>query len=158
MIQLFQKGKSWFLALIRIGAVATRRQLFILSLFSLSSCASVSSVNEPPPPKAGMSQILIRHVGRSPFWVGSAIVEINGRQVANLGERERYSQDLKTGHTVLSVSGSLMASGRHTIELDAQENTAYRLSIWSYGETKTDLPGNFKVTESAGPFRFGQGN
>jgi hypothetical protein len=134
------------------------RRLFVLSLLLLSACGSVLSVDEPPPPKAGMSQIILRHVGHSLPWVGSAIIEINGERVTNLGTQEHYFQDIKPGYTVLSVSGSLIAVGHHTIGFDAQPGTVYRLNIRAYGETGTDLSGDYKVTESAGPFRFGRGN
>ena len=138
--------------------IASMRQLFALSLLLLSACGSILSVDEPPPPKAGMSQIIFRHAGRSLPWVGSAVIEINGERVTSLGTHERYFQDIKPGHTVLSVSGSLIAVGHHTIEFDAQADTVYRLNIWSYGETGTDLSGDYKVIEAAGPFRFGRGN
>lgn len=105
-----------------------------------------------------MSQIIFRHAGASLPWIGSAVIEINGEKVASLGTQERYFQDIKPGHTVLSVSGSLIAFGHHTIEFDAQADTVYRLSIWAYGEWGNDLPGDYKVTEAAGPFRFGKGN
>lgn len=105
-----------------------------------------------------MSQIILWHVGASLPWVGSAVIEINGERVTSLGTHERYFQDIKPGHTVLSVSGSLIAVGHHTIGFDAQPDTVYRLNIHSYGETGSDLPGDYKATEAAGPFRFGRGN
>lgn len=126
----------------------------MLSLLLLGACGSILSVDEPPPPKAGMSQIIFRHVGRSLPWVGSSVIEINGERVASLGTQERYFQDIKPGHTALSVSNSLIAVGRHTVEFEAQPDVIYRLNIRSYGETGTDLSGGYKVTEAAGPFRF----
>ena len=141
-----------------MSQIASMRQLFALSLLLLSACGSILSVDEPPPPKAGMSQIIFRHVGRSLPWSGSAIIEINGERVASLGTQERYFHDLKPGHTVLSVSGSLIAVGHHTIGFDAQPDAIYRFNIRAYGESGTDLSGDYKVTEAAGPFRFGVGN
>ncbi len=106
-----------------------------------------------------MSQIIFRRVSGSLPWVGSAIIEINGERVASLGTQERYFQDIKPGYTILSVSGSLIAVGHHTIGFDAQPGTVYRLIIRPYGESGwPDLSSNYKVTESAGPFRFGNGN
>jgi hypothetical protein len=134
------------------------RQFFAISLLLLSACGSILSVDEPPPPKPGTSQIIFRHVGSSLPWVGSAVVEINGERVTSLGTQERYFQDIKPGHTVLAVSGSLIAVGHHKIEFDAQPETIYRFNIRSYGESGTDLSGDYKVTEAAGPFRFGIGN
>ena len=134
------------------------RQLFVFSFLLLTACSTILSVDEPPPPKAGMSQIIFWHVGTSLPWVGSAVIEINGERVASLGTHERYFQDIKPGHTVLSVSGSLITVGHHTIGFDAQPDTVYRLNIQSYGETGTDLSDDYKVTEAAGPFRFRKGN
>jgi len=134
------------------------RQLFTLSFLLLSACGSILSVYEPPPPKPGMSQIIFRHAGNSLPWVGSAVIEINGEKVASLGTQEHYYQDIKPGHTILSVTGSWIGVGHHTIEFDAQADTIYRLSIWGYGESGTVLSGDYKVTEAAGPFRFGKGN
>ena len=101
---------------------------------------------------------MFRHAGANLLWVGSAVIEINGEKVASIGTQERYFQDIKPGHTVLSVSGSWIAVGHHTIEFEAQADTVYRLSIWAYGESGNDLPSDYKVTEAAGPFRFGRGN
>ena len=82
------------------------------------------------------------------------VIEINGERVTSLGTQERYFQDIKPGHTVLSVSGSLIAVGQHTIEFDAQPDKIYRLNIRAYGESGIDLSGDYKATEAAGPFQL----
>jgi hypothetical protein len=135
------------------------RRLLALSLLLLSGCGSVLTMIDDPPPKPGMSQVVFRRIGNVVPFAGGANIEINGEQVANLGTHERYIQDIKPGRTVVSVFGSMFSSGHHTIAFDAKADTVYRLNIAPSADTILyGLPSDYKVTESAGFYRFGRGN
>jgi hypothetical protein len=126
----------------------------------LGACGSVLTAIEDPPMKPGMAQLIIYRIGNSPLVPANAIVEVNGERIASLGPRERQTADLKPGHTVVSITSSLLPIGRYTVEFEAAAEQKYSLSVALRGDTIVQpLPGSYKITETPGTaFQIGQGH
>jgi hypothetical protein len=128
-----------------------------LALAWLAGCSVIAAIDEPAPLRPGFARIVIVRVGNAVPFVGNAQVEVNGKQVATLGARERYVGDVAEGLTVISAHGFSFVSGRFTIELPMKSGEVYRLRISNRGDTLIDsIPSGARIIEAAGAFRIGK--
>lgn len=132
-----------------------RRCVALLLLPLLSGCSAVlSAIDDPPAPKAGMSQVIFQRIGNASLFSGDAVIEVNAQKVGTLEPQGRNYADIPSGPTVVAVSGSGLSSGSYKVEFDAAQGKIYRFKVGPRGDSMGALGSFYRITEMAGAYQL----
>jgi len=130
----------------------------VLLATAVFGCAGVRNEVVPTdiPPVPDAAQLLLYRPPDAALGAGTAVVTVDGVEVASLGRSEYKLVKLSPGMKSMTVSGGLL-SGQNKVSFQAKQGEIYRLAVRLRAEASKSLSvggPKLQVLEDNGTFSF----
>src|SRR5262245_18383806 len=129
-----------------------RCALILVLLLALGGC---SSITDPASPDT--AELVLSQPSDKTHPNLKALVDVNGARAVELERQEGFTEPIRPGPTLVSVSGATRP-GHYGISFNAQAGKTYRLEISSrsrnYIPSATEMTADYATVENEGPFKI----